>query len=253
MTTIGAFFTSITDCPAVELEAITGGCALVLAPHPDDESLGCGGLIAASCARGQPPVLAMLTDGAGSHPNSRQYPAARLRSLREEETIAAAACLGLPATRIAFLRHPDTAAPATGPRFAVAVEQVVALIRQHGCRSILASWQHDPHCDHEAAALIAAAAARAAAIPHFAYPVWARTLPPDTEIGAPTAVRLDVAPWQDAKRRAIRAHRSQWAGLITDDPAGFQMPPDFIALFDTPEELFLQVSGGMTRTMTDGA
>jgi LmbE family N-acetylglucosaminyl deacetylase len=225
----------------VELETITAGCALVLAPHPDDESLGCGGLIAASCARGQPPVLAMLTDGAGSHPNSRQYPPERLRGLREEETITAAACLGLPATRIAFLRHPDTAAPTTGPRFAAAVEQVVTLIRQHGCRSILTSWQHDPHCDHEAAALIAGAAARATAIRHFAYPVWSRTLPPETEIGDPKAVRLDIVPWQDAKRRAIRAHRSQWAGLITDDPTGFQMQPEFIGLFDRPYELFLEL------------
>ena len=119
---------------------------------------------------------------------------------------------------------------------------VASLIRRHGCRSLLASWRCDPHCDHEAAALIGAAAADETGIPHRAYPVWGRTLPPSTPVQGGPGWRLDVASWQDAKRRAVRCHRSQWAGMITDDPGGFQMQPDFMALFDTPYELFLEAS-----------
>ena len=239
MTSAAALFDAASRWPVAAVDTVTDGAALILAPHPDDESLGCGGLIAESCAQGQPPLLVVLTDGTGSHPNSRDYPPQRLRDLREAETVAAARCLGLGASRIAFLRLPDTAAPTHGLNFAAAVATVGRHIREAGCRSVVASWRHDPHCDHEAAALIAAAAAREAGIPHWSYPVWGRTLPPDTPVGAATGVRLDVTQWQAAKRRAVECHRSQWAGLITDDPTGFQMQPTFMALFDTAFELFM--------------
>ena len=239
MTTVGALFAAPQALPAVSLDAVTGGAALVLAPHPDDESLGCGGLIAAACSAGQPPLLVVLTDGTGSHPNSRSHPPERLRALREQETLAAAACLGLGVDRVVFLRYPDTAAPTSGPAFAAVVSAVARLLHTHRCRSLLAPWRHDPHCDHEAADRIAAAAASEAGVAHWAYPVWGRTLPPHTEFGETTAARLPIAPWQAAKRRAIRCHRSQWDGLIADDPAGFQMQPEFMALFDTPDELYL--------------
>ena len=242
MTTVDALLGTPGARPLVELDAVTGGCALILAPHPDDESLGCGGLIAASCARGQPPLVVVLTDGAASHPGSHEYPPYRLRALREAETLAAVACLGLSASRVVFLRLPDAAAPTSGPGFESAVDHLADLARSHACRAVLASWIHDPHCDHEAAALIARAAAQAVGIPHRSYVVWGRTLPGGTAVGDATAIRLDVARWRAAKQRAIRCHRSQWAGLITDDPSGFQMTPAFLALFDTPDELFLETA-----------
>ncbi|HEX2943304.1 MAG TPA: PIG-L family deacetylase, partial [Rhodopila sp.] len=58
--------------PLGTLDHIAGtGTCLILAPHPDDESLGCGGLIATAVAAGRAPLVVILTDGAGSHPNSR--------------------------------------------------------------------------------------------------------------------------------------------------------------------------------------
>ena len=89
--------------PIADLDAITGGgTALVLAPHPDDESLGCGGLIAEACARGHPPVVAVLTDGTMSHPSSPSHPAPRLKALREAEARAAVESLGLSPDRLHF-------------------------------------------------------------------------------------------------------------------------------------------------------
>ena len=133
---------------------------LILAPHPDDESLGCGGLIAEACRVGWPPVVAILTDGSRSHPNSRAYPAERLRALREQETQEAMAELGLPPERLAFLGYADTRAPHRGEALVNAAKRVCALVDAWGCSIIATSWRHDPHCDHAAAAAIGAAASK---------------------------------------------------------------------------------------------
>ena len=220
---------------------LEAGPVLILAPHPDDESLGCGGLIAACCEAGSPPFVLVLTDGAGSHPHSRTHPPERLATLRQQEARHAVACLGLPAGRIAFLGLPDTRSPTEGASFDDAVTAIAALARQHQAGTILATWEHDPHCDHESAHKLAAAASRLLGLRHLAYPVWGLTLPPDSPLPgpAPTGWRTDITEHLPAKRQAIAAHRSQYAGLIEDDPTGFQLPPGFVALFDRPYETIL--------------
>src|ERR1700742_5149972 len=84
-------------------DVIGSGTCLVLAPHPDDESLGCGGLIAACVAAGRDPLVAVLTDGTGSHPGSLAFPPDRLRTLRAQEVRAAVGHLGLAAHRVVLL------------------------------------------------------------------------------------------------------------------------------------------------------
>ncbi|WP_428535547.1 PIG-L deacetylase family protein [Rhodopila sp.] len=224
-------------------DVIGCGTCLILAPHPDDESLGCGGLIAMCAAADRMPLVVILTDGAGSHPNSRDFPPDRLRALRALEVREAAACLGLPPDRLVLLRQPDTAAPHGGPAFAAVVAQLAELIRdQSACTAILAPWRHDPHCDHTAASLIAAAVAESTGIEHLAFPVWGWTLAAETPIPAGPAVgcRLDISPFLGAKRAALKAHRSQYGGLITDDPAGFRLPPALLSVFDAAFETFIR-------------
>jgi LmbE family N-acetylglucosaminyl deacetylase len=230
--------------PIGRLDDIVGpGTAMVLAPHPDDESLGCGGLIAACVAARRAPLVVILTDGAGSHPRSRAYPPARLRTIRANEATAAVAHLGLPPERLVLLEEPDTSAPHDGPRFATVVAKLLRLIRREAtCTAILAPWRHDPHCDHEAAALAAAAVAEGAGIRALAYPVWGWTLAGDATIPGPPGPgwRLDINAFLAAKQSAIRTHQSQFGGLITDDPSGFRVPPDLLSVFDNPYETFLQ-------------
>jgi LmbE family N-acetylglucosaminyl deacetylase len=224
-------------------EIIGSGTCVVLAPHPDDESLGCGGLIAASVAVGRAPLVVILTDGAGSHAGSRAYPPERLRAVRAGEAQAAVATLGLAQDRLVFLREPDTAAPYDGPAFDAVVAKLVRLVRREThCSAILAPWRHDPHCDHEAASLIAAAVASAVGIRHVAYPVWGWMMPPDKAVaGSPgSGWRLSVETFLPRKRAAIFAHETQYGGLITDDPAGFELPKDLLAVFEGPYETYLR-------------
>jgi LmbE family N-acetylglucosaminyl deacetylase len=79
---------------------------IVVAPHPDDESLACGGLIADACRQGLPGKVVIVSDGAGSHPNSKAYPPDRLMALRKEEAKRAGSELGLKPEDMLFLNLP---------------------------------------------------------------------------------------------------------------------------------------------------
>jgi LmbE family N-acetylglucosaminyl deacetylase len=224
--------------PDAEIDTILGGeRPLILAPHADDESLGCGGLIAACCERGRQPVVAILTDGAASHPGSKQYPPERLRQLRKDEARQAAAVLGLAVENLVFLNYPDTALPSTP----AVSERLATLARDRGCTVLLAPWLYDPHCDHEAAAILAREAARLARCRLLSYPVWGWLLPsnhplPVTQVAG---YKLPIAAYLQAKRSAVAAHASQYSALIGDSPNGFRLPTELLSIFERPYEVFL--------------
>ena len=93
------------------LEMLEDRPFIVIAPHPDDESLASGGLIAEACRQGLRGKVVVVSDGAGSHPNSKAYPPERLRVLREEEARQAGAELGLNPEQMLFLGLPDRFVP----------------------------------------------------------------------------------------------------------------------------------------------
>ena len=238
-----AYLAAAEALPLVDFATITAGRGLVVvAPHPDDESLGCGGLIAEACLRGAPVVLIILTDGVGSHRRSACYPPARLKALREEETVAAAAALGLDKSRIRFLGLPDAALPTEGPHADRARDAIVEAALSCDAGVVCVTWRHDPHCDHRAAALLVdAALAVHGAMKVLAYPVWGWALPAGTTVGEPPkGVRLDISQHLARKTAAIAAHRSQTTDLIDDDPTGFRLAPSMIEHFLRPFEIFLE-------------
>jgi LmbE family N-acetylglucosaminyl deacetylase len=89
---------------------------VVLAPHPDDETLAAGGLMQRARSRGARVRVVFLTSGDGfrvaaAEGTGRETPGPadylRLAHEREREARAAAARLGLPAAQLIFLRYPD--------------------------------------------------------------------------------------------------------------------------------------------------
>jgi len=93
-----------------------GDRILVLAPHPDDEVLGAGGVLREAVRRGLPTRVVFLTYGDS---NEWSFLAWRKRpvilpqavlamgTLRRQEALAAAAALGVPAANVSFLGYPD--------------------------------------------------------------------------------------------------------------------------------------------------
>lgn len=83
------------------------GNVVILAPHPDDEVFGCGGLIARLVAKGQTPHVIVLTGGGGSHRGCCSTAESDIISARRELTHKAMAALGLPESNIYELNFTD--------------------------------------------------------------------------------------------------------------------------------------------------
>ena len=228
--------------PEVGLRDVLGGrSALVVAPHPDDESLGCGGLIAEAARLGETVHVAVVTDGAGSHFGSHTHRPELLKQLRRGETLEAVAVLGVPPERVSFLEIPDGRAPPRGAAAQAAGQRLAALARHVAAGTIFTSWNYDTHPDHVASHRYAAAAAREAQASLFSYPVWAWMLPSRTLMPNLRwkGFSIDIGPHVAAKRAAVLKHRSQTTPLIADDPAGFTLSDAQLATMITPKEFFV--------------
>jgi LmbE family N-acetylglucosaminyl deacetylase len=228
--------------PFASLDQLFGRRGLVVvAPHPDDESLGCGGLVATAVAERRPIRIVIVSDGTGSHPNSRTWPAPRLRDLREAEARQAMQELGGDPDHLIFLRLPDRFVPARGAAAETATDAIVRAACSIDAAGLFVTWRHDPHGDHQAAfALAHAAQRRLPEVRLYEYSVWGSTLPPETPVEPVTrGFRLPIELHRDCKRRAILAHRSQTSALIDDDPEGFRLTAADLARFDLPYECFI--------------
>ena len=226
------------------------GTVAVFAPHPDDESLGCGGLLALLSQFGCSAHVIVVTDGSRSHPNSVTHPAPRLAAIREAETRAALNALGWPPEAATFLRFGDCQLPDEGDAgFAPATLRLHRILASLSVDTVIVPWRRDPHCDHEATWRLARAAiAGLKKKPRWLeYPVWAWMHP--TTAVAPaaseaTAWRLDITPVLARKLHAIAQHLSQMGEVVRDDPDGFTLQPAMLQHFARPWELFLEPTHG---------
>src|SRR6476646_4617280 len=87
--------------------AMSQKSALIVAPHQDDETLGCGGLIALKREQGIPVQVVFITDGAASHTWHPRFKAGEIAPIRKQEALTALAILGVEQTQIHFLDKRD--------------------------------------------------------------------------------------------------------------------------------------------------
>ena len=239
-----AWLEAAQTLPLGDLE--TWGTVLVIAPHQDDESLGCGGTIALLKQAGVFVKVVFTTDGSLSHPNSKQYPKPKLIQLREQEALTALQLLGVDAADVIFMRLPDGSLPsANQPGFNEAAVLLKQLISDISPDTILLPWHLDPHPDHRATWQIVdrAISEEGLKIRQLQYLIWLweraaeEDLPKSEEVNV-TKISIETVIGQ--KKKAIGAHLSQTTHLINDDPDGFILSAQMLAHFDHYFEYFVE-------------
>ena len=161
--------------------------ALVLAAHPDDETLGCGGTIAILADHHADVTVAFATDGEATIGASTST--AETARRRRDEAAAACRILGATAT---FWGLPDGSL----------VHHVEALATHigaaaHGADAVFLPWFLDDHPDHQALGAALQDARLPDGIEVWGYETWT---------ALPANRLVDVTRVWDRKERAIAAH-----------------------------------------------
>lgn len=78
-----------------------------IAPHPDDEVMGCTGLIQNLVERETPPDVIFMTGGEGSHRGCCEVSEGRIIAERRHLALKVAGLLGIPISHVHFLDYPD--------------------------------------------------------------------------------------------------------------------------------------------------
>lgn len=143
--------------------------AVVIAPHQDDEVLGCGGTILLKRAAGAAVNVVFMGDGSTSH--SRFIAAQELGRLRRQEALDAAQALGLAAADVQFLDLPESQ---MAQHHQAAVAQVLAILLLRRPEEVYAPYRWDGTPDHEATFRIVAEAIGKSglALRVCEYPIW---------------------------------------------------------------------------------
>jgi LmbE family N-acetylglucosaminyl deacetylase len=234
----GAMGTSIGHRAVDVTEEVARRSCLVLAPHPDDETLGCGATIMRKVSAGTPVHVLVLTDGATWPPWNT--PADNI-AIRDTELRAACGVLGLQADDLTHLAFPETELQLGGEAL---VEAVADAVRIHQPDDVLATSEADPHSDHAAlgSAVRRALAGRATRL--LSYPIWQWERPRSWLRTMRLSARPEVvgtAGYLDGKRAAVAVYRSQIStGSGNAKTEGLE--PWFLRHFLGPREMFFPVT-----------
>lgn len=190
------------------------GDLLICAPHMDDETLGCGMLIARHAARHRVHVL-FATNGARSPepPAGRPQAAHGLPAAREAEAVQALEILGLARQNIEFLGLPDGALNRHETELG---RLVAARVRSLRAAHVFVPFRYDRHPDHLALNRAVTAAHNdgrlgAEVVEYFVYTQWRLLGSGDVRdyVEPGDVVRLRSEEAAERKRRAIACYRSQ--------------------------------------------
>lgn len=209
---------------------------VVVSPHPDDEVLACGGLMANAHALGRPVLVVSVTDGEACYPDQPAWPPTRLRQARQQELERALAVLGLVnVERHAW--HIDDGAVAQSE--AVLRDRLQVLLRTGDL--LLAPWRLDAHPDHEAVgrACVQAAAARGCALREF--PVWGwHWLDPQAAVTVwAAAARYRLSPLLRQRKRAAIAQFATQTGAVPGLDCAPILPATVLQRFQRDYEVLI--------------
>jgi LmbE family N-acetylglucosaminyl deacetylase len=185
---------------------------LVIAPHPDDESIAAGGLLQRAIAAGGEVHVVVVTDGE-NNPWPVRYLKKKMRvndadraewgTLRREESRRALAALGVPATASTFLGYPDRLLTTMARRGDLRVrDSIAAAIESFAPSLLVIPSAFDLHPDHRAIGWFAHDVAKGMNI--VTYVIHGH--PPHERLAFRLALNAEEAA---KKRMAIECHQSQ--------------------------------------------
>jgi LmbE family N-acetylglucosaminyl deacetylase len=217
---------------------------LVVAPHPDDETLGSGGAVALLARAGVPTHIAFVTDGSASHPLHPVFTPAQIAGIRENEARAATAALGIDWSRVEFLGAPDGGLADLGAAGAAEVAARIArLLTRLNPDAILLPCRGDGSSDHNAAfQLVEKALGETGQRPRMLeFPIWAWRNPLlllKPLVTSRTVWRVALGELRDAKLAALAAYVSQTLPIPPDkEPL---LSPEFKSEFTSTEEFYFE-------------
>jgi LmbE family N-acetylglucosaminyl deacetylase len=213
---------------------------VVVAPHPDDEVVGAGGLLHTLIASGVPFEILAVTDGEASHPKGGPGRARDLTVRRPQETLRALRRLGCPTPMVTRLGIPDG-------RVTEHEDQVGDAVAGRARPGDLwfAPWPRDGHPDHDACGRATDAVTSRLGVRSLGYLVWAWHWadPSGDDLPWADCRRFDLdQPTLSRKRWSIEAFRSQIRPLGPDPGATPVLPTAVLARFWRRVEVY--VDGG---------
>ena len=189
-----------------------GDHLVVVAAHPDDETLGAGGLLALASSQGTQITVIVACDGEASHPTSPTHGPETLARLRRREVRAAVEEVA-PKADIVLLGLPDGRLAEHRAEITASIDEAGA-----GCTHLVTPWAGDGHPDHAACADAATRSVASLRAQHWQFPIWAWHWGDPNGAGFPALGRLRLdAEAQQAKARALACHVSQHRAL-SDQP-----------------------------------
>ncbi len=192
------------DLPRVISEAPAAARAVVLAPHPDDETIGCGGLIRKLTLAGTVVSVVFLSDGRRGEASTRSWrsdPGAEERLIERRKAEAAAAATVLGVADLVFLDLRDGEVYAD----AAAVERLRDELARLRPDIVLLPFLTDQHPDHLATSDLFLAAATQLYGTRPAPDCWAY----ETQTPLFANVVLDISTVAAAKWEALSHYESQ--------------------------------------------
>jgi LmbE family N-acetylglucosaminyl deacetylase len=200
---------------------------VVVSPHPDDETLGVGGLISMAVDNSLQVVLLSVTNGEAAYPHDD------LASVRRQELADALACLGETRT---IEHHYLNLADGNVARCEIELRNVVRHFLLPG-DLVLCPLVDDGHSDHEATATAAIEAAHQVGAHVRCFPIWAWCHHDTSSSTLPLGERLLLTETaRKRKQRAIACFQSQ---IGTNSPI---VPTWMLEHFDRRFEILVHPS-----------
>ena len=223
------------DLPALALRRT--GRTVVVAAHPDDETLGAGGILAELADAGCPAEVVIVSDGGASHPGSPTLDAEALAARRWAEVVEAVHVLS-PASPVTLLGYPDGGLREV--REAIDADLRALLADGAPVDQLVATWRGDGHRDHRIVGEVCAALADELGCTFLEYPIWLWhwATPDDPRVPWDQLRVVELADRSVVrKHRAVAAHATQVAPLSSDPTDAPTLHPAFLRTFDRDVEI----------------